>query len=274
MKYRITDKESQLNSQLRTLVTGKAAQLLELLIADEEVRTMHEYANHLSIKRLGFNDHGAVHMRIVARNALTIAQLLRTQGVSLSLSREAIGDEDDENCALLLAGFLHDLGMTLTRQIHEQTVLPLVMPIVTRHLDHIYGSSSMKYVVRSLALEAMLGHMATIAIHSYEAGIILVADGSDMECGRAELVMAYAKQEGVNLGHIGSVHQHSAHAIEKVYIEAGKQRKVAITILMNNPTGYFQVEETLLGKMSKSPIKDLVEVVVQSPGQDPVMYLI
>ncbi|NIZ47465.1 phosphohydrolase [Entomospira nematocerorum] len=274
MIYRITDKEQELNKQLKKLASGRVLELLELLTEDEEVRVIQEYSNHVSVDRLNFNDHGPVHMRIVARNALHLATLLRSQGIKLSLTKEGIGDQDDEDCALLIAAFLHDIGMSLTRQIHEQTALVIAMPIINRMLDTIYKDSAMKYVVRSVALEAVLGHMGTVAINSYEAGIILVADGCDIERGRAELVMEHKKSDVSGVAKIGMVHQYSAYAIEKVRIEKGSQRSIAIIIEMNNPTGYFQVEETLLGKMNKSPIKKYIEVIVHSQGLATVTYLL
>ncbi|NIZ19399.1 phosphohydrolase [Entomospira culicis] len=274
MQYRITEKEEELNAQLRALVQDKPSQLLELLINDVEVRTIQEYANHVSIARLNYNDHGPVHMRIVARNALQIAQLLRQQGFKLSLTKEGVGTQADEDCALLLAGFLHDTGMTLTRQMHEQTALVLTMPIMNRLLDAVYGEDPMKYVVRSLTLEAILGHMGTVTIHSLEAGVMLVADGCDLERGRAELVIASTQHDFDGTAQVGTVHQHSVHAIDRVRLTTGTKRKVAVIIQMRNPTGYFQVEETLLGKMKQSPIKGEVEVVVHSQGLESVVYLL
>ena len=44
--------------------------VIEILINDEEVQAIQDYANTVSIVRLGFNDHGPVHMRTVCRNAL------------------------------------------------------------------------------------------------------------------------------------------------------------------------------------------------------------
>lgn len=274
MIYKVTDKEQKINEELRSLVQGKAQILLDLLINDDEIRVLQEYSNHVSVNRLSFNDHGPVHMRMVARNALQITKLLREQDFFLSLTQENIGSFDDEDCVLLLAGFLHDTGMSLTRQIHEQTALTLAVPIMNRLLDKVYPDRTMKYVIRSLALEAILGHMGSVAINSYEAGVILVADGCDIERGRATLAIASTQHKFEGLAHIGSVHQHSTYAVDSVKIEKGKQRKIAIIIDMNNPTGYFQVEETLLGKMNKSPIKEHIEVVVRGNGLDSVVYML
>ena len=37
---------------------------------NQEIAAMQEYANMVSIGRLGLNDHGPVHMKTVCRNAL------------------------------------------------------------------------------------------------------------------------------------------------------------------------------------------------------------
>ena len=39
--------------------------LVHYLFDDEELQEMQDYANNVSIKRLGYNDHGPVHMRQV-----------------------------------------------------------------------------------------------------------------------------------------------------------------------------------------------------------------
>ena len=42
--------------------------VIEILINDEEVQAIQDYANTVSIVRLGFNDHGPVHMKTVCRS--------------------------------------------------------------------------------------------------------------------------------------------------------------------------------------------------------------
>ena len=51
-------------------------QLAKFLLEDEELQAMQDYANNVSIKRLGFNDHGPVHMRQVANNAIKMLKIL------------------------------------------------------------------------------------------------------------------------------------------------------------------------------------------------------
>ena len=51
------------------------------LIFDSEVQAIQDYANTVSIVRLGFNDHGPVHMRTVCRNCLKMLKILYQKGI-------------------------------------------------------------------------------------------------------------------------------------------------------------------------------------------------
>ncbi len=157
----------------------------QLLRDDPEIAALQDYSNIVSIKRLGFNDHGPVHMRKVTYNAVKMATFLQARGIPLSLEKEEVGSFDDSLTAVIMAAFLHDVGMSIGRSFHENTGIWLAQPIIERLLVQLYPSSLAKRVIlRSLAMECVMGHMATIHIHSLEAGLILVADGCDMEKGR------------------------------------------------------------------------------------------
>jgi metal-dependent HD superfamily phosphatase/phosphodiesterase len=265
--------EIKLNQSLQESLQGKAAILVQLMLDDIEMQTLQEYANMVSTRRLGFNDHGPVHMRKTAINAIKIVKLLSMADIPLSLQLEEIGIEEDSICAILLASLLHDCGMTIARSLHEQTVLPLVYPIITRLLDEVYGDNPQKYVVRSLAMECMLGHMASVPINSREAGVLLVADGCDMTKGRARPPLVWAKSHGITQ-RVGDIHQHSALAIDYVEIGVGEHKPICIDVMMNSSTGFFQVEEILIRKLRKSPIKEFVGVRAYVLDADPVNYVI
>ena len=94
-------------------------------------------------------------------------------------------------CALVLAGLMHDLGMMIGRASHEEMSVVLAIPIIVRALNQVFGDDVVrKTIIRSMALEAIVGHMSTQRIHSLEAGIILIADGCDMTKGRARIPLA------------------------------------------------------------------------------------
>ncbi len=250
-------------------LSGAAQRLTEMLLADDEIHAMQEYANTVSIKRLGYNDHGPVHMRTVALNAVTMMSLLRRAGIRTSLESEEVGDFEDSLTAVLLASFLHDLGMTIGRQDHELHSTYLAHPIIDRLLKEIYGSDTAKRViVRSLAVEGIVGHMAGRKIHSIEAGVILVADGCDMQKGRARIPMALNAEPRV-----GDIHKHSANSIEGVKLSAGTEKPIRIDVNMSGVVGLFQVEEVLLGKVAMSTIKPYIELYADVMGEDERRYL-
>jgi metal-dependent HD superfamily phosphatase/phosphodiesterase len=226
------------------------------LKADRETHFLQEYANAVSIGRLGYNDHGPVHMRMVTLNALRIAQVLQQAGESLSLEKEGLGTWEDSMVAVVVATFLHDTGMSVGRKGHEETGVWLTMRKIEEVLSAVYPDDLEKRVIlRSMIVEGIVGHMATIPIHSLEAGLVLVADGCDMEKGRSRIPMMIKKQSRE-----GDIHQYSAAAINKVWIEAGTERLVSIRVIMSEAAGFHQIEAVLIPKLKASPIRSWVEI--------------
>jgi metal-dependent HD superfamily phosphatase/phosphodiesterase len=253
----------------RLSLSGRAEKTAEALLGDDEIHAMQEYANTVSIKRLGYNDHGPVHMRTVALNAVAMMSLLRAAGIKTSLEAEEAGDFEDSLVAVLLASFLHDLGMTIGRQDHELHSTYLAYPIINRILDGIYGAElSKKVAARALAIEGIIGHMAGRRIHSIEAGVILVADGCDMEKGRARIPMAMHAEPRA-----GDIHKHSANSIEDVRLSPGTEKPIRIDVEMSSVVGLFQVEETLLGKIGSSTVKQFIELYANVSGEEARRYL-
>jgi uncharacterized protein len=241
----------------------------ELLMNDDEVQQMQEYANTVSIVRLGYNDHGPVHMRTVTKNAVKMALILREAGIRTSLEAENAGTFDDSLSAIILASFLHDLGMSMGRQDHELFSMTLAMPVIERVLAQVYPDSLEKRVViRSLALEGIIGHMATRKINSIEAGIILIADGCDMEKGRARIPMVLNTEPKA-----GDIHKYSANSIDRVKIERGDPKPIRVSVLMSSDVGFFQIEEVLLPKVNISPAKQHIELYAGIVGQETKKYL-
>ena len=248
---------------------GKPLQVAKIMLNDLELQYMQEYANIVSIKRLNFNDHGPVHMRKVVINSLDMLDLLNKAGIMLNLEREKCGTYEDSIVAVILASFLHDLGMTIGRKNHENMSFALAIPVIDRILNEVYGDDlEKKVVIRSIALEGIIGHMATQKIHSLEAGIILVADGCDMEKGRARIPMRMSTESKV-----GDIHKYSAASIEKVKLSRGKKRAIKIMIEMKASVGFFQVEEVLFKKINISPVKSHIELYAGVKGREIKCYL-
>lgn len=243
--------------------------LVQYLFEDEELQVMQDYANNVSIKRLGFNDHGPVHMRQVANNAIKMLNILHSNGIRTSLEKEEIGTFEDSMCAVVLAGLMHDLGMMIGRECHEEMSIILCAPIVDRTLAYVFPTDiQRRTIIKSLTLEAIAGHMSTQRIHSIEAGIILIADGCDMTKGRARIPLAIN-----NTPKVGDIHKYSANAIERVMIQPGERKPIKITIEMSGDVGFFQIEEVLFTKVNSSPAKEYVELYAGVIGEESKCYL-
>ena len=264
-----TPKEEQLNRVLLQRTTGKTHTLLERLLGDEEINLYHSYANVVSIRRLGYNDHGPVHARITTYNALKILRLLHEAGIPTSLEAETVSDFEQSQVAVALGCFLHDTGMGVTRDHHEWHSINLIDPIVVRYLEWLYPDDlAARVVVRSMVHEVIIGHMAHIRIHSIEAGTVLVADGTDMTKGRSLIPFNLHLDPEV-----GDMHRYSANTISRVEIVKGENKPVRISIHMDNATGLFQIEEVLMTKVKASPIMKHLEIEAVIENQEPRMYL-
>ena len=245
--------------------------VMNILIADEEIQAIQDYANNVSIVRLGFNDHGPVHMRTVCRNALKMLKILHLAGIKTSLEREEAGTFTDSVTAIVLASFMHDFGMTIGRQDHELYSGILAFNMIERILQEVLpGKDNLnrRIVIRSMALEGILGHMGTRKIHSIEAGLILIADGCDMTKGRARIPMEMNFKPTA-----GDIHKYSANSIEKVKILAGDEKPIKIEVHMSADVGFFQIEEVLLQKINCSPSKSFIELYAGVDGQEMKKYL-
>ena len=267
-------KELSLDNKIIDALEGlklseKALNVAKLISADEEIQAAQEYANNVSIIRLGFNDHGPVHMRTVVLNAIIMMGLLRQAGIKTSLESEGVGDFEDSLIGVILAAMLHDFGMGIGRQDHEMHSVYMAAPILDRILSNVFPNKMQKKVIiRTLALEGISGHMGNRTIYSLEAGIILIADGCDMTKGRARIPIA--------LGHApkaGNIHQYSANSIEEVRFSKGQENPIKIEVLMSSEVGFFQVEEVLLHKIAASTAKPHIELYAQVQGGEPKRYL-
>lgn len=242
--------------KIRKRLEGKSLEVFEYLISNPEIQALHEYANIVSIKRLGFNDHGPVHMRKAALNSILMFDLLQQENIKLNLQKEGVGCAEDSKIAVMSAALLHDIGMTVCRDKHEFMSAYLGLPIINDLLEQFYHSDlNQKVILRSLILECIFGHMATQTIHTLEAGLVLIGDGCDMEQGRARITTMLS-----DTPRVGDIHKYSSTGIEKVHISEGDKRPIKIRVDMTESVGFFQVEEVLFPKIASSPVKRYIEL--------------
>lgn len=243
--------------------------LTEFLFNDVELHEMQDYSNIVSIKRLGFNDHGPVHMRQVTSNAIKMIEILHNAGIKTSLEAEETGSFEDSLCAIILAAMTHDLGMMIGRQAHEELSLAFALQVMDRALKSLFEDDIRKQIIiKSVAAEAIVGHMAQRKVHSLEAGIILIADGCDMTKGRARIPLAMHSTPRA-----GDIHIYSASAITRVGIHIGENKPIRIDVEMSSEVGFFQIEEVLLPKVNSSPAKQYIEIYAGISGKESKRYL-
>ncbi len=244
-------------------------ELTKSIFDDVELQEMQDYANNVSIKRLGYNDHGPVHMRQVALNAIKMLDILNECEIKTSLEIEEVGTFEDSMCAVVIACLMHDLGMMIGRQGHEEMSVMLALPLIDKILYQAYPDDIHKRVIiKSLSVEAIIGHMSTRKIHSIEAGIILIADGCDMTKGRARIPLAMS-----HTPQVGDIHKYSANAITHVSIRHGEKKPIKIDVEMSSEVGFFQIEEVLFTKINSSPAKQFFELYAGVAGQERKCYL-
>lgn len=240
----------------------KAMRMWELLKDDPEVNADWDMSNYIAVAKLGYNDHGEVHAKIVAANALKMLKLLMDHGVMPSIIRERAGDEDDAHLVVLAGSLLHDIGNQVHRENHHTYSVYLAIPLLNRILPQIYNDPEVIYEIRGHILHCIVSHEAETRDLTEEASIVGIADGTDMTKGRGRL--AFDK------GNV-NIHTVSALSIESVQIKKGESAPVRIEIGMNNSAGIFQVQETLGKKIKGSPIEDYVEVVAVTMPDEPKM---
>ncbi len=69
-------RKTELEKEILNILTAGSLRAAKMAFTHDGIHTLQDYANTVSIKRLGMNDHGPVHMRISALNSLKMLDLL------------------------------------------------------------------------------------------------------------------------------------------------------------------------------------------------------
>ena len=243
----------------RNLEEPAVLETFRLLENDGEVQSYLRMANVMAVKRLIYNDHGPVHARIVAGSALEIFRLV-SEAVEPSCVANGVGDYENAKIIVLCGAYLHDIGNAIHRDRHEQNGLVLAAPILERVLSRVYPyDAELVYRLKSEALHAIYASDDKVPCLSVEAGVVTVADGTDLAEGRSREPYKGGKND---------IHSVSALAIKRVNIGKGEQKPVKILVEMANPAGIFQIQEVLGKKLESSGLKDLVEVSAVMGGEE------
>ncbi len=234
----------------------KLRELVSRINADEELKQLWRSANVNAVDRVGISDHGEVHIKIVANIALKLARLLMDAEVPMSIVKDHGMTNDDAEIVVVLASALHDIGIAVHRDNHEQYSLILAPAKAKELLDGIYDVRE-RTLVMGEVLHAIIAHRWDVKCLTVEAGVVKVADALDMAEGRSRIAF--------ESGEI-NIHSVSAQAIEEVNIRAGKETPIEIEVLMSNSAGIFQVDELLRRKLRNSSIEKYVHVVAHIEG--------
>ncbi|MHC1679988.1 MAG: HD domain-containing protein [Methanomassiliicoccales archaeon] len=234
---------------------AKLSTVMERMNSDEEVKALWKASNINAIDRLGFSDHGSTHVRIVARNALKMLRLLVEAGHQPGVVKNYGLTKEDAEVVVVLASAMHDIGLSVHREDHDEFSIMLSPPILRRLLQGLYEEPTLTFMVAETQ-HAMISHHEGFVPYTIEGGAVRVADALDMEKGRARIPFASG---AIN------IHSVSALAIDKVRVGKGAERPIQIDILMNNSAGIFQVDELLKEKIARSGLRELITVEVKMP---------
>ncbi|HEX3049570.1 MAG TPA: HD domain-containing protein [Aggregatilineaceae bacterium] len=244
-----TRKYAQIDIRVPARRNSLIEKALELINEDVEIKTLWRVINVNAIDRLGMTDHGAVHFQIVANIALRLARILAKNQVVMSITQNYDLAYEDAELVILLASLFHDLGMSISREGHEEFSLILTNGILHRILDFLPVEE--RTIVISETLHAIIAHRSGGVPYTVEAGIVRVADALDMSEGRSRIPYQAGKID---------IHAVSAAAIDRVEILDGEDRPIQINIWMNDIAGIFQVDELLRRKLLGSGIERFVKV--------------
>ena len=235
----------------------KLKALIDNINKDKELFQIWKCANINAVDRSGISDHGEVHIRIVANAALRILRLLVKGEIEPSVVTHHGLTGEDAEVIVVLASSLHDTGISVHRDHHERYSLFIAFRKARELLEGIYDEPDLTTIV-SETLHAVIAHDAGERCLTIEAGVVKLADATDMTQGRSRIPFESGK---VN------IHSVSAQSINDVNIKKGENRPVCLEISLNNSAGIYQIDELLKNKLKDSPIKPFVEVTAKIEGE-------
>lgn len=236
---------------------AKLKLLVDKMNRDKKLQGYWKCVNVSAIDRMGFSDHGPIHVKIVANSAVKLLRLLVKSGVKPNIAKDYGLTNEDAEVIVFLASVMHDLGMAVVRERHEEFSVLLALGFLEKYLEPVYPKDQAA-IVTTEVLHVLVSHHRQQHPLTLEAGVVRVADALDMEKGRARIPFEAGK---IN------IHSISALSIEKVEIRKGTEKPVTIKIKMSNSAGIFQVDELLRGKIQGSGLEKYIHVVAEITGE-------
>lgn len=247
-------------TSVRTIKEGlerypKALRMFDVLQGDEETNTYLSLANYIAVRKMGYNDHGPTHARIVAANGVRLLKIILESKELQVDSIGGLGMTEDDAYLIVVAGcMLHDIGNAVHREEHEVFSVILAKGILERLLPALYADLPKRTAVMEQIMHALYAHDVGENALTIESAIVVIADGCDITKGRGRLSYDLGKHD---------IHSISALSIESVDIHKGKTKLIEIEVHMSNSAGIYQVQETLGNKVAKSVLRDYVEIVAE-----------
>ena len=118
----------------RCAANRKLRTLLERVNADRRLKGWWHVANVNATVRMEINDHSWVHIQIVTNIALKLLRQLTKHHIEPSVVRDFNMTNDDAEVVVVLGALLHDVGMSIHREGHEEFSLFLVEPEIRKLL--------------------------------------------------------------------------------------------------------------------------------------------
>lgn len=222
---------------------------IEKINNNDEIYELWKINNVNAIDRLGMTDHGPVHFQIVSNIAIRFARILKKQEIELSVVKHFKLSHEHGELIIFLASVMHDLGMSISREGHEEFSLFLANNLLHEMIDFLPIEE--KTIVISETLHAIISHRSGGKPYTLEGAIVRVSDALDLSEGRSRIPYEAGDT---------SIHSISAAAINNVNISEGTEKPIQIAIEMNNSAGVFQVDELLKSKIKGSGLEKYIEV--------------
>ena len=235
----------------------KLKTLSKKISEDLKLQAFWRCANVMAIDRMGYTDHGPVHVKIVANSALKILRILVNRGVVPNVVRDYGMTNEDAEVIVVLASIFHDLGMAISRENHEEYSIFLSLEFLKNYLEEIYDVDEAT-ILSSEVLHSLATHHHQRRPRTLEAGVTRIADALDMEQGRARIPFEAGKVD---------IHSVSALSIENVKIEEGTEIPIIIRISMKGSAGVFQIDQLLRNRIKNSGLENFVHVTAVITGE-------
>ncbi|HLD59673.1 MAG TPA: HD domain-containing protein, partial [Candidatus Bilamarchaeaceae archaeon] len=134
-----------------------AQKVLTFLRTDNQVDYFLSMSNCVTVTRMGYNDHGKIHARIAALNAMRALKLLNEKNIIPNLVSEFKTAEFGDSLEIVLfSAFLHDIGNSIIRQNHEVWGMVLVRELLNRFYE---GKDELSERKKLMIMEGILCHM-------------------------------------------------------------------------------------------------------------------